>query len=541
MLTIKIYRGVPFQSNYNNVILFNSQTNLNTYLETYLAGTISNIAIFFDGNNEIVLQDLYENSNYMQIYDTNSIMPYKYYFIDNAEFVSGGGVKYKLILDVWATYQYYINLKDSRLICGHVDALTDYNFIKRELIYNEADDITQNLLNSKFLTPKWADAQNASIVALVQTQGGSFFFTCQAQSEEDLYYIINKISLNRYYLKQGHPTPPPFTDWTTFEMTKLFIVNGFNLYDYLVNNFYFTMDEIEVGDLSSEIKFYAFFSSSAVYHEDAPVYENFLSIIINQFNLFSNSTFTDKTNKLKYKYKVGTPLTNQEINITSETNPLITLEMQISRQQILIYIVYGDTKLNVSNDFEIPFVNDSYQLYLAQNQATIDANNKANAISLATALATATASVALLPMSAGASAMVGVGAITSAVNYGVNNLKSEASLNDAKSKIDRIDGNYCAGMYTLLYGCGAFTYMYKNYEATNNILNKYGTKQKYYTSVFKPQNTTLFNFYFVQYDDINLYGNFNNNIKNILMSIFQNGVRIWCDSAQFLNNVNYKK
>ena len=76
-LNVKIYKNTPLDKSYNDVMYFSQPANFVTWLNTYLDAEKNNLPQYFDGKNEIVLSTLYEDANYMLIYDTNS---------DNLEF-----------------------------------------------------------------------------------------------------------------------------------------------------------------------------------------------------------------------------------------------------------------------------------------------------------------------------------------------------------------------------------------------------------------------------------------------------------------------
>lgn len=541
MLNIKLYSAVPFQSNYNNVILFNNKNELNSYLETYIEGTINNIAQFFDGNNEIVLSDLYENCNYMLINDTNSTTPYKYYFIENYEFVSGGGVKYKLIMDVWATYSLELTVKNSLLIGGHLNVLTDQpNTLntKRVLPSDDFGELIEHNFRAKYLTPKWEEIQNATIFVVCSTEDGSHIFFIPVSDNRMLHDTLRRINMNKFTHSDG-------TTWTAFKVQKVYIINGLNFKTFIDTNYPHGNSapyrRIHIGYMEVVATEYEFLE----FYLDEEGNQNFLTSIkctIKNFKMFADETFDTKTNKIFNKYIIGTKLTNQEIKIDSELNYEIFLNMyMISCSQIMIYIEFGNNRLNVSNDFELPYDTDSYTLFMAQNQATIDANNKTSAISLATSLGMGAVSLALAPATAGASVMIGAGMVASGINYGTQKMKSQANLSDAKKQIDRSDGIYTGGLFNLLNGSGMFVYAYSNASTIEKIYNLYGTRHNYYIDNFKTLSPNLYNYYYIQFENINITGNFNNNIKKIFEIIFNNGVRIWCDKTRFLTDVNYLK
>lgn len=538
MLNLTFYKNVPLQSSYANVVLFRSTSDVLAYLSQYQDGTLDNINKFFSNETFIDVPQYFEGCNYLCIQDTRSIAKeYKFFFIENVQFISGGAVRYSLIMDVWATWSYEITFKPSRMITGHADAF-GISGIKRHLI-GELNG-TANMSMNKYLINTWAISKNATIFVCATTAAGPHIFFTNVTSDHYLLQALQMLEENKFKTSDAG-------EWYSFQNLKTYIVNEFNFKNvcdaiapHLAIYSTIVMGYGSIGD--AHLPQWYDYTNSGYYDENTPVNITTLKHEIKRIALFNPQTYNERTNLLKYTYKIGTMLTNQDFNVNSESNNYLQLDIHIFRRnQIAFYIKCGNVLINITNDFQIPIVNDSYTLYMSQNQATIDANNKANMVSLATALGMSALSLALAPATAGASAMIGAGAIGNIINYGVTNMKRDASIEGAKNTLDRTDGLYSAGLITLNEGVGLLRIEYQNIEDTNTNINNFGTLQKVFINTYKTNNASLYNFYFVQFDDINIYGEFTYNIKSILENIFTNGVRIWCDASQYLNNVNYKK
>ncbi len=538
MLTITFYKGVPLQASYTNVIKFENNTEKLSFLSNYYEGEIPNLSMFFGNETYIDVDTYFEGCNYLCIYDTNTtVKPYKFFFIDNVSFIAGSTVRYSITLDVWTTWAEDINFKPSRLITGHADVFGISN-VKRHLI-GELNG-TANMRMSKYLINTWAMSKNATIFICATTSAGPHIFFTHVTSDDYLLQAMQMLEENKFKTSNTG-------EWMRFQNLKTYIVNNFDfktVCDAIApHDAIYSAIVMGYGSIGAEhIPQWYDYTNSGYYDENTPVDITTLKHEINHISLFGAQTYDEHTNLLKYNYKIGTMLTNQDIKINSESFSILQLYIHIFRRnQIAFYLKCNNVLINITNDFQIPIVNDSYTLYMSQNQATIDANNKANMVSLATALGMSTLSLALAPATAGATAMIGAGAIGNLINYGVTNMKQDASIESAKNTLDRTDGLYSAGLITLNEGVGLLRIEYENIDDTNANINNFGTLQKVFISRYKPIDASLYNFYFVQFDDINIYGDFTYNIKTILQTIFTNGVRIWCDASKYLNDVPYKK
>lgn len=554
MLNIRLYSGVPFQRSYNNVIKFNNQSELNSYLETYLQGTINNIAQFFDGNNEIVLSDLYENCNYMFINDTNSTTPNKYYFIENYEFISGGGVKYHLILDIWATYNYNIVLKPSLCTRGHCDALNipQYKVNSGNIKSNKIlDYYDANNITNRFVIPS-KDFIDGTILAIVNVEGNNY---------NNIYFLYYKISgvdadAKRYDLSGA---------LSKLCANKFNYIGAQNDTNYQVIKCYFIPQDIEEVfktmipsnmPASSVISFgdsvqisgdtWTLFQGDFIYVDGNNVQHNSIlhtftsGVIFDEYIYKNNLTRKDFEGK---RVLIGALDNYREIDATGLTNYNDKMQLKLyylNCKQIEIMFECNNIKINLTSSFEIPYINDEYILYLNQNQNQIDVANKQNAINLSMSLASIGAGVMLAGFTGGASLGMSAFGIANAVKGAVMTEESKNSaLNDMKNKFDRLDGinNNCS----VAFGCGvgAFT-VDDNDNNTIDIYERFGNETQYYINNIYPSDLTRYNYIYVKFENVSLTGNFNENVRNIFETIFNKGVRIWFNASQFLNSMTHE-
>jgi hypothetical protein len=549
MLTLYIYKGVKLQKDHANVILFNDAQDVLNYLSTSLVGTISNINKFYSNETFIDVNLYYENCNYMCIYDDRSDKPYKFFFIDNFEFINGSTIRYYITLDFWTSYSYDIVFKPSRMIQGHTDAL-DVTDCKRGLINTPFG--ANNLAIEKYLIDKWDDTKNATIfVTCNMTTTDSSFLTfnfINAKSDNELFDALRRLRSSKFHYKS---TP---TSKGTFEILQAYIVNNVDFKAILdekqteegLSLTYLESYELENGVYTPSTNPFYTFTGFGVKTGVIPIETHALPLLklkLREITLFNNNEdLNTRVQRLLKLYRVGSLTTNQEIKIDTEFNNTITLNMYIfNEMQLAFMLECNGMTINLSNDFMIPFINDSYTLYMSRNQATIDANNKSVAVGTATSLAMSALSLLLAPMTAGASVMVGAGAIASSINSGMQAYKMRAQLEDAKKQPDRLDGIFTSGMITLSNGVGLWAYTFANTNEMQTDYNNFGTMQSVFVDKFVTEHANDYNFYFIQFDDINLYGEFNYDIKTEFERLFTKGFRIWTSKDLYLNDVKYKK
>lgn len=540
MLTIYIYKNVPFQINNENVLFIDNDNAKMQYLSQYLQGTKTNIQKFFSNEKYFDLDILYEDCNYMAIYDDRSTTPYKYFFIQKAYFVSNGAVRYELTLDNWFTYGNRINMHPSRMCAGHLDTQNGHIIgtdPTRSINYVPSGE--KSFYEYKPIIDTWLSTQNATMIVIGKTNAGNELFMCKIDNNAKMIRAIDELSLNKYAEIQQTP------QFVAFENLKTYLINDVDLIDKIssLTSLSQAFRSIYMGiqtTADDEHPQWYRYANTTKFGNIWPDIN--LRLNLKSIQMFDNSTFDIETNKLKCKYFVGTKTNKQEIVITSRDNPTINLiYYQFKNNQCAFYLQYDTTMFNISNEFEIPFTNDSYTLYMAQNQATFDTANKSNALQLASQLGTAGLSFALSGVTGGTSLMLGASAITSGLNVGMKQMQQHASIENAKQSIDRSDGIYTAGLLTLMNGVYIYEVYFRFTQPLNDYINNFGTNQFCMLTDYKAYDTTLFNFNFIQFDDINIYGEFTYEIKINFENMFKNGVRIWYDSTAFLQNVNYKK
>ena len=554
MLNITIYRGVKLQKNYHNVLYSaNAQNFITNYLASYAVGTISNIAQFFDGANEIVLQDLYENCNYMYINDTNSILADKFYFIDSYEFTSGNAVKYHLILDVWHTHQYYINMTPSLCTRGHCDALNipQYKVNSGNIKSNKIlDYYDANNITNRFVIPS-KDFIDGTVLAIVNVELNNY---------DNIYFLYHKISGIDSDAKRNDLSGA----LSKLSANKFNYVGMQNDINYQIIKCYFIPKDIEEVfktmipsnmPASSIVSFgdsvqivgdaWTLFNGDFIYVDGNNVQHNSIlhtftsGVIFDEFIYKNNLTRKDFEGK---RVLIGALDNYREIDATGLTNYDDKMQLKLyylNCKQIEIMFECNNIKINLTSSFEIPFINDEYILYLNQNQNQIDVANKQNAINLSMSLASIGAGVMLAGFTGGASLGMSAFGIANAVKGAVMTEESKnATLNDMKNKFDRLDGinNNCS----IAFGCGvgAFT-IDDNDNNTLDIYERFGNETQYYIDHYVPSQPNNYNYVYSKFNDVCIYGNFTNEIKAIIENILNAGVRVWYNFSTFLTNVNH--
>lgn len=539
MLNITFYRGVPLQTDYKNVLGV-TQNDFENFLSQYYVANQNNIAVRFDNKNEIVLSNYYENCNYMRIEDTNAVQRIKYYFISSCEFVSTN-VKYNIICDIWHTYNYNItNFYKSLMIEGHADVLNGTSgAIKFKSIYNAVSDrvFSNWLIEPEDLT-KTTFSNDVTIIAIVSTDTGAFMFVKSFTTKLSLAKYLHNLFENTARIVGG-------SDFT-YEIMNLYIIPQFNFYDRLSN--YLNMISVQVGTQNIACYGYKFYSTRTIsditYEDTNPIEYTYTIFSSSAFKSnYTSDDITWKIRKAKTKFRIGTYNNFKEIDtLYNGSNIEMRIDLNIiEMQKIQLLLRFNSNVIDITDSFELPIVNDSYNLYMNRNENQIRTQNITNFTTLLTSLGAIGAGALLAPVTAGASVAGGVaGAIGATTSFITKEIQSNARLQDAKNTIDKVDNTLTNVALMLNYGVGAFEFYYDD-DYIANSYNRFGTQNQTYISMYKPSNMSLYNYYYMQLQNANFSGEFNENIKAILKSIFENGVRIWCDYTNYLHDVNYKK
>ena len=551
MLNITIYSKVPFQKNYQNVLDI-SQISFDNYLRhNYFEGEITNVKTYFDGGDSIQLPIMYENCNYMRIEDTNSTQQIKYFFIDSTQFVSGNAVKYNITLDVWHTYKYNIDaFYDSLMIRGHADALNVNNGVvklnstKLPRLINRLDANETHLTNY-LLEPFVIDANTnipIEFIAFVSTDKGikmigSTYSTHTYHTQTNYVQFLQHIQQNKYYTG----TEPNVTEHT-FELLKLYAIPNFNLYDTYGNGYKAYLG-YGANTLYFEVTVYDFKYSDGTLDGTKPIVKkiNIATKTLFDTNIVYNQTNIEK--RIKRKFLVGAINNNKEIETTLDFNNNVEMSLNLyleANNTLQIIFESGNNKIDLTSSFELPTVNDSYNLYMNLNQKQIEQSNITNSISYLLSTISIGAGAILAPLSAGASlGLSAIGFATATASYIGKEMGLNAKLEDAKNTMDRLDNTNINTGLTFSYGIGVFEFEFDD----DYLIEKYkrfGTEMQSYVNWYKADET-LYYYNYIQLQDANFTGAFNENIKSILKSIFENGVRIWYDTELFLIANNYKR
>ena len=535
MLNISFYRGVPLQTDYKNVLDI-SQTNFDTFLSQYYVNSVNGIAVRFDNTNSIVLREYFENCNYMRIEDTNAVQQIKFYFISSCSFVSGN-VKYNLICDIWHTYKYNItNFYKSLMIEGHADVLNvregvfNYKTFNK-LTYEDTNRFSNKLINKVYLEGN--DPTPLDIIAFVATDDGVKIIENQLTG---LYVIGEYLSLlyqNKYVDENG-------TD-KTYEILHIYIIPNFDLTVYMTKN----QNNIRIGTSSFGYTAHLY-QMWYEWEEPAGHMHHTTNLIMSKiiiatdyiFKTNITNSYQNRITKAHIRFVIGAFNNYKELDTPFNLNDAnrMTLELNIYETfNAQILLKFGKNVIDLTNYFELPINNDSYNLYMNTNKQQIETANKTNYLNYLMSVGGIVAGVALAPATAGASTVLaGAGIATATASLISKEMQSNARLEDAKNSIDRCDNALTNLSYMFDYGVGVFE-IYCNEENIETNYNKFGTTNNCYINDYKPTNANLYNFYYIQLQNANFAGTFNEEIKNTIKSIFENGVRIWCDYTKFLN------
>ena len=567
MLDLHFYRNVPFQSDYANIILFSDKAVLKTYLSTYQIGVLNDVAMYWYNGNQIELDTIYEDANYLWIHDTNAVIPDKFYFIESIENESASSGKYNLTCDIWHTYSYDMQLKPSLCVNGHAEViapskqyyLSDY-VPKYEYYLNTANDAAGNKLLKSVAE---ATDGRMTAMAIVTFEASADYgttiifsrekFNANTSYEEILWTFLGNLMTNK---ASSLDTNGDILHTYTFKIERVYLIPDFIMFDVLEamqeatefppysHEAFVPYETILLGNALAEFNTdinhcYMYHPNYIISDADEPLKRKYLPYL--KIEMASAGAFDISKIKPNAKYILGTLTNAVEIHAAQNSNFNMKLNMFITESNGLsIFIEASNKMINITNDFEIPFVNDNYTLYMATNQATIDASNKNATIQLATSMTMAAAGIAAAYFSGGASLALVGGAISAGAGFVQNRIKQNATLEDAKKIIGKNDGVYAGGGVTINYGVGVFEYISNdNYAA--EYMNNFGNSFNAIIDEYRFFEGASYNFYYIKFGEVNITGNFNNGIKKQLESILLNGVRLWLDSSKFLQNVPYKK
>ena len=566
MLNIYFYANVPFQSDYANIIQFANKNALINYLSSYKIGEKTGIQMFWQNNDSISLENIYETANYLLIEDTNAVIQQKFYFIDSITIDSASCGVYNLICDIWHSYSYDINFKPSLCTNGHAELiapnaayyLSDYT---PKFEYYENINMS-NYAGKKLLNGIENENTPMTMIAIVSFEANApvknaiLFSRKPNPYEEDWRKVIWNfnyyLSFNECYFYNESGTLN--TTKYTFSIEKCYLIPNYALYDELES--YRRVDDAQynhelcapyrkmVFNISTQplleitefyrynVGFYDYDITDNIYYRRLPL----------QFRITIASDTAFESSKIKpnAKYMLGTLSNAIEIHAAKNANFNQYLLLYLNdSNQIAIYLNAAGKFINLTNEFEIPFKNDNYNLYMATNQATIDAENKAATMQLISTIGMAAAAYGLSGVTGGASLMFATGAISSGISYGATRMKQNAKLEDAKKIISKNDATYSAALLTMNHGVGVFEFI-SNDSYAYDYYNNYGNAFNAIINNYKFTDAN-YNFYYIKFGEVNITGNFNNGIKKQIEAILLHGVRFWLDSTAFLENVSYKK
>ena len=550
MLNFTFYSGVAIQKDYRNVLYFASVSNFLSYLNTYKTGELSNVNQFYDGHSSIQLGTFFENANYVCINDTNSNTPYKFYFIDNITFVSASTIKYDLTLDVWHTYQYNLTMKSSLMIEGHGD-LFNQNDLMYKLEGSLKPPAFSNDITNKVIAPVQANTK-FSYIAIIKTSGGVQMIMNGNLTNQQLCNQIDLLSTNIYHVGGGSTT--------TYEIMNVYIIPNFDIIEDGVkyweeDNFYglditlHSYHDIYLGNQGNYDRMKSYLIVNYVMYQyeegegaDAQTITDIAYYPLNLTRTISSAQVyktNDKKARAKSKIYIGSMNNYQPIDTYINTNPYMYLKLNVVlNDKVELYFECMNVRMNLSTAFEIPFTNDAYNLYMNTNKSQIDAENKAMATSYILSMVGIGAGVALSGATGGASLMMaGLSMATATSGVMTKEIKQNARLSDMANQLDRFDGAYTNYELLCQFGIGAFAVYYSD-TTIDKAINKFGYICDDYITTFNVNNNNV-KYYYIKTSNVNLIPLANYNVMIQLENIFNSGVRIWKDTAHYLDDINY--
>ena len=161
--TISIYKGIPWDISYENVMLFESVNERNTFLQSKLFVNYSELTVIKDG--VIRVKGLFNNfltCNYLSFFNYNFGTTREWFaFITDVVYVNTECVEIHYTLDIWQCYLFDFEIQKCFVIREHVndDAIGQYT-------KDEHLDIGEYIVND---VDTWTDSPAVALYALPDT------------------------------------------------------------------------------------------------------------------------------------------------------------------------------------------------------------------------------------------------------------------------------------------------------------------------------------------------------------------------------------
>lgn len=528
MLTTYLFKNVLLRRDYSDVIRFENQNDVISYLQanyTYQVLT-DEIRYDFTRNTCKVLKSYYSNVNYIAIYDSE-IEQYRFYFVDNEEITSTNTITLFLKLDVWATFADTITMYNSNIVGGHIDEYDNVNSYICNI--NGINTNGANYTRDYLLEPKEDDNDGKTFAVIVEVipstldtfnfigKNNPYFITRQFTNFDDAVRFLVAVSHGKIHYVLGGGETTTFT----YNIASMYIIPNVvlptSVYDY------------QLYDSSGQ---------SYIYLDTGGAIEYFTAT--HKVLFTETKTLQCEPNK---KYHIGT--INDGIDIENENVEIeIKFQGEISfNGQFNCGIYISNKYVDLTEQFSVANIGvNAYSQWYYQNKNQLALQNKAQYLQSGLqllgglgALATGTATGNPIAIIGGLSTTTQ--AITSPL---LNKEQQNAKIKDAKNSLNRYDNTSYSAILTLLYGVFIDTIDYDNANELIEDINLNGYTFNIENTPYLPLTSNTYKFYCIKTTNCKLIADTTyENIKE-LQDIFNNGTRVWYDRTNYLTKINYK-
>ena len=529
-ITINVYSGVPFDNKYENVLFVDSD-NLAEFLSHYEIGSnvTSNRFEIIDDTQAIVdLTNDFEcmNANYCKVH--RKIMPetnedtYEYdayYFVTRARQIATNVIRLYLELDVFQTqfnkYDYQNSTEEiPEIKKSNVVVSTDFDTVPEKMLV----DVMQNYNDSYSVTPLWTTQGNTKkVVPVFKFTDTSGEYCAIGQNSCHIYdntsdaypYDINTLLSSIYAKQQFYNSGGQPRD---INITSLYLIPEELMQNFDVSNLSTNYYRYNTPDGHTNINFYI--TQSLVSVETRFKY-NYKMIDVPQGYKTTIGTFTHQIelNYNKKQYTFGVRI------IASNTFQIL---MQCNNEIV-----------DVTQDFEYTMLESDYAKFMNEHQSGLAIKGITNALNLISG-------VAGLATGNPASALTLSNTIT---NIG-SQYAEYADLQNKPLKI-QVESNFSWNLYNI-NGFGLFTWKASNYDEIIKNTKYFGYRMYYLTDktfeyIDRPIQNVRYNFNYYKFSNVNIVGKIPLNFKEQIENMFLRGIRIWYNSAKFLQTIENKE
>lgn len=524
--TIYICSGVPLNSRYNHSLYFDGVIAQRNYMQGYVVKTLPAYSFVRRSWSLKVEAELVEavKWNYLYFHYPNDAQNY-YYFINRVEYVNDSTVELFLELDLLQTYLFDLQFDDCLIEREHV---TDDEVGKHtvsegldagELVYRKYETLTELtdyviMILASYNPYTTTNKDNAN------TTGGVYG---NVYSGLGLYAV-------------------PITKYKNLT-DKIATLTDEGLIDGIVSMWLYPKALIELeGEQDWSDDMWCFNVSNV-----CETSVNFKpSANIGGYSPKNNKLMTYPFNVIEVSNNSGSTVTYREEFLHHNADGYIDFNvfgaltpdagMRLAPDDYL----NGNTETGNNHAINTPafptcaWNSDTYKIWLAQNQHTLDTQKATSAVSAVAGLASVIGGTAMLLTGAGSGVGIGMigGGTLSMVNSVIQVSNSIGTQEAAEKQADQMRGSFSPSINAAMK-MHTFTIAQKQItEERAKIIDGYFTMYGYKVNrIGRPSIHNRHGWTYVKTVGCNITGDFNNEDKTKIESIFDKGVTWWTTNA----------